>query len=198
MLKERSTYEIMTPESIGPARHSRIVIWASTPGATPSGTALSKLGYELDDDEFSAPSAPSRSWRTRRRTVTDGDVEAVVGRRGARPWRRPARSGVPAGDLRRLGDVPTATVRAAASPDGETRRGRCHRRRPGGRRLPGHHAPGGHPEPAVGVHRASPSAAGIDAHRRGLGAGGVGRGHVHRRERARTSSVARRRPTSTR
>ena len=76
MLKERSTYEIMTPESIGRS-DSRIVI-SKHSGRNAFRDRLKKLGYELNDDEFMRAFRSFKEIADRKKEVTDADIEAVV------------------------------------------------------------------------------------------------------------------------
>ena len=76
MLKERTTYEIMTPESIG-RTDSRIVI-SKHSGRNAFRDRLKQLGYELDDDEFLRAFGAFKELADKKKDVTDGDVEAVV------------------------------------------------------------------------------------------------------------------------
>ncbi|MBI3974200.1 MAG: 2-isopropylmalate synthase [Chloroflexi bacterium] len=76
MLKERITYEIMTPESIG-RTDSRIVI-SKHSGRNAFRNRLRELGYELDDDEFMRAFRAFKEIADKKKDVTDGDIEAVV------------------------------------------------------------------------------------------------------------------------
>jgi 2-isopropylmalate synthase len=116
MLKERSTYEIMTPESIGRS-DSRIVI-SKHSGRNAFRDRLKKLGYELEDDEFMRAFRSFKEIADRKKEVTDADIEAVVADQTL--------TVVEAFKLEMVqvtcGDpaVPTATVRVV-TPDGEQR-----------------------------------------------------------------------------
>ena len=116
MLKERSTYEIMTPESIGRS-DSRIVI-SKHSGRNAFRDRLKKLGYEMNDDEFMRAFRAFKEIADRKKEVTDADIEAVVADQVLTvvetyrlEWVQ-VTCGEPA--------VPTATVKIV-TPDGEER-----------------------------------------------------------------------------
>src|ERR671924_492362 len=113
MLKERITYEIMTPESIG-RTDSRIVI-SKHSGRNAFRSRLRELGYELTDEEFVRAFRAFKEIADKKKDVTDGDVEAVVAdqvltvEETYRLDHLQVTCGEPA--------IPTATVRVA-TPDG--------------------------------------------------------------------------------
>ena len=76
MLKDRITYEIMTPDSIG-RTDSRIVI-SKHSGRNAFRDRLKALGYTLSDDEFMRAFKAFKEIADKKKDVTDGDVEAVV------------------------------------------------------------------------------------------------------------------------
>lgn len=76
MLKDRITYEIMTPDSIG-RTDSRIVI-SKHSGRNAFRDRLKALGYELTEDEFMRAFRAFKEVADKKKDVTDGDVEAVV------------------------------------------------------------------------------------------------------------------------
>ena len=76
MLKDRITYEIMTPDSIG-RTDSRIVI-SKHSGRNAFRDRLKALGYTLSDDEFMRAFRAFKEIADKKKDVTDGDVEAVV------------------------------------------------------------------------------------------------------------------------
>jgi 2-isopropylmalate synthase len=118
MLKERTTYEIMTPESIG-RTDSRIVI-SKHSGRNAFRDRLKQLGYELDDDEFMRAFGAFKELADKKKDVTDGDVEAVVADQvlTVEETFRLEHLLVTCGDPA----VPTATVRLGIAA-GETRQG---------------------------------------------------------------------------
>ncbi|HEX2033686.1 MAG TPA: 2-isopropylmalate synthase [Chloroflexota bacterium] len=118
MLKERTTYEIMTPESIGRA-DSRIVI-SKHSGRNAFRDRLRQLGYDLSEDEFMRAFRAFKEIADKKKDVTDGDVEAVVAdqlltvEETYRLDHLQVTCGEPA--------IPTATVRVATT-DGHVRQG---------------------------------------------------------------------------
>lgn len=76
MLKDRITYEIMTPDSIG-RTDSRIVI-SKHSGRNAFRDRLKALGYSLSDEEFMRAFTAFKEIADKKKDVTDGDVEAVV------------------------------------------------------------------------------------------------------------------------
>ena len=116
MLKERTTYEIMTPESIG-RTDSRIVI-SKHSGRNAFRDRLKQLGYELSNDEFLRAFKAFKELADKKKDVTDGDVEAVVADQvlTVEETYRLEHLLVTCGDPA----LPTATVRLAL-PEGETR-----------------------------------------------------------------------------
>ena len=76
MLKERTTYEIMTPESIG-RNDSRLVL-GKTSGRHAVRSRLEELGFELDDDDFALVFAAFKELADKKKDVSDGDLEAIV------------------------------------------------------------------------------------------------------------------------
>jgi 2-isopropylmalate synthase len=76
MLKERITYEIMTPESIG-RTDSRLVI-SKHSGRNAFRNRLKELGYDLNDDEFMRAFRAFKEIADKKKDVTDSDIDAVV------------------------------------------------------------------------------------------------------------------------
>ncbi len=115
MLKERSTYEIMTPESIG-RTDSRLVI-SKHSGRNAFRNRLRQMGYELNEDEFMRAFKAFKEIADKKKDVTDGDIEAVVADQvlTVEETYRLEHLLVTCGDPA----VPTATVRIA-TPDGQT------------------------------------------------------------------------------
>jgi len=116
MLKDRTTYEIMTPESIG-RTDSRIVI-SKHSGRNAFRNRLTQLGYELDEDEFMRAFRAFKDLADKKKDVTDGDVAAVVADQvlTVEETYRLELLQVSCGDPA----VPTATVRLTG-PDGQSR-----------------------------------------------------------------------------
>lgn len=76
MIKERTTYEIMEPESVG-------VPGTTLPLGKLSGrhafkNRLAELGYELDDKELQRAFAAFKELTAKKRDITDRDIEALV------------------------------------------------------------------------------------------------------------------------
>ena len=68
VLKAAITYEIMTPQSIG--RASNELVLGKHSGRHAFRDRLAELGFDVEGDEFDAPSSASRPWPTRRRPST--------------------------------------------------------------------------------------------------------------------------------
>ncbi|MDQ3702374.1 MAG: 2-isopropylmalate synthase, partial [Chloroflexota bacterium] len=114
MLKERSTYEIMTPESIG-RTDSRLVI-SKHSGRNAFRNRLRLMGHELNDDEFMRAFKAFKDIADKKKDVTDGDIEAVLADQvlTVEETYRLEHLQVTCGDPA----VPTATVRIATA-DGQ-------------------------------------------------------------------------------
>jgi 2-isopropylmalate synthase len=114
MLKERTTYEIMTPKSIG-VGESRIVL-GKTSGRHAFRQKLEELGYTLSEEDFNRAFAAFKELADKKKEITDPDLESLV----AEELRTVAETyhleqvQVSCGDH----SVPTATVKLVA-PDGE-------------------------------------------------------------------------------
>ncbi|NPV54961.1 MAG: 2-isopropylmalate synthase [Firmicutes bacterium] len=81
VLKERTTYEIMTPESIGLAK-SRLVLGKHS-GRHAFKERLKELGYALPDDEVNRAFDEFIALADKKKDVSDKDIEAIVeGRHG--------------------------------------------------------------------------------------------------------------------
>jgi len=83
MIKNKSTYEIMTPESIGLMRgdsQSGVgLVLGKHSGRNAVGTRLRELGYELDDKKFSAVFQRFKEVAEKRKGgLEDDDLEALV------------------------------------------------------------------------------------------------------------------------
>lgn len=77
MLKSKSTYEIMTPKSVG-AVESRLVLGKHS-GRHALKVHLSELGYELDDARLAEVFKQFKALADRKKDVTDVDLEAIMG-----------------------------------------------------------------------------------------------------------------------
>jgi homoaconitase/3-isopropylmalate dehydratase large subunit/isopropylmalate/homocitrate/citramalate synthase len=80
VLKDRSTYEIMTPEAVG-VDGSRLVLGKHS-GRHAVRRRLETMGYVLGDDEFAAVFARFKEICDRKKDVDERDLEAVVASRG--------------------------------------------------------------------------------------------------------------------
>jgi 2-isopropylmalate synthase len=76
MLKHQSTYEIMTPESVG-AMQTRLVLGKHS-GRAALASRLTELGYSFDDDALDRVFARFKALADRRKSVADADLEALV------------------------------------------------------------------------------------------------------------------------
>jgi 2-isopropylmalate synthase len=76
MLKHHSTYEIMTPESIG-LNQSRLVLGKHS-GRHALKVRLSDLGYEIDGDALNQVFARFKDLADAKKNVTDADLEALI------------------------------------------------------------------------------------------------------------------------
>jgi 2-isopropylmalate synthase len=88
MLKNASTYEIMTPESVGRSR-SEIVLGKHS-GRNAFRTRLQALGYNIvnNEDELNAAFARFKDFADRRKRVTDEDLAVIVAATGGLPDER--------------------------------------------------------------------------------------------------------------
>jgi 2-isopropylmalate synthase len=76
MLKERTTYEIMTPNSIG-VGGSKIVL-GKTSGRHAFRQRLQDLGYSLSGDDFYRAFSAFKELADKKKEVTDRDLESLV------------------------------------------------------------------------------------------------------------------------
>ena len=113
MLKERTTYEIMTPDSIG-VGGSKIVL-GKTSGRHAFREKLSELGYTLGSDDFTRAFAAFKELADKKKEVTERDLESLVAEelRTVSETYHLEQVQVSCGDQ----SVPTATVKLIA-PDG--------------------------------------------------------------------------------
>ena len=114
MLKERTTYEIMTPDSIG-VGGSKIVL-GKTSGRHAFREKLRELGYTLGSDDFTRAFAAFKELADKKKEVTERDLESLVAEelRTVSETYHLEQVQVSCGD----NSVPTATVKLVA-PDGE-------------------------------------------------------------------------------
>jgi 2-isopropylmalate synthase len=76
VLKERTTYEIMTPESIGIAK-GRLVLGKHS-GRHAFRERLRELGYELSDEEVNRAFEKFIDLADKKKEVSDRDIEAII------------------------------------------------------------------------------------------------------------------------
>ncbi|HEY8530688.1 MAG TPA: 2-isopropylmalate synthase, partial [Limnochorda sp.] len=80
VLKERSTYDIMTPQSIGLPRN-RLVLGKHS-GRHAVRARLAELGFHLDQEELERVYRRFLEVADRKKTVTDGDLAALASAEG--------------------------------------------------------------------------------------------------------------------
>ncbi|MCM3268581.1 2-isopropylmalate synthase [Paenibacillus elgii] len=76
MLKEKTTYEIMSPETIG-LKESKLVLGKHS-GRHAFREKLVDLGYNLDDEHVNAAFAKFKDLADRKKNVTDEDIVALL------------------------------------------------------------------------------------------------------------------------
>ncbi len=76
VLKERSTYEIMDPESVGIAKSSLVL--GKHSGRHAFRERVRALGYELADEEINTTFKRFKDLADRKKTVFDEDIEAII------------------------------------------------------------------------------------------------------------------------
>ena len=76
VLQERTTYEIMTPESIGIKQKSMVL--GKHSGRHAFETRLNELGYTLSPEEINALFKVFKQICDKKKTVSDSDLEAIV------------------------------------------------------------------------------------------------------------------------
>ncbi len=76
VLANKSTYEIMTPESVGIQTNQMVL--GKHSGKHAFTERLKELGYELDDDRIVEVFGKFKELCDKKKTVTDGDIEALV------------------------------------------------------------------------------------------------------------------------
>lgn len=76
LLKEKATYEIMRPESVGISRSTLVL--GKHSGRHAFKDRLKELGYDLDDDELNKAFARFKVLADKKKEVFDEDIEAIV------------------------------------------------------------------------------------------------------------------------
>jgi len=77
LIKERTTYEVMDPESIGWSGTSLTL--GKLSGRHAFKKRLAALGYSLADDEISRSFAAFKELADKKKEITDRDLEAIIG-----------------------------------------------------------------------------------------------------------------------
>lgn len=113
VLKERSTYEIMTPQSIG--LHSSQLVLGKHSGRHALKVRLQELGYTVEGDALNQVFARFKDVADAKKTVTDADLEALMADEfgGPQEYFHLADLQVACGTM----GMPTATVKIT-TPDG--------------------------------------------------------------------------------
>ncbi|WP_409344609.1 2-isopropylmalate synthase [Paenibacillus sp. MBLB4367] len=76
MLKEKTTYEIMSPETIG-LKESKLVLGKHS-GRHAFREKLTDLGYELNDEQVNAAFAKFKDLADKKKDVSDEDIRALI------------------------------------------------------------------------------------------------------------------------
>jgi len=76
MLKNRQTYEIMTPESIG--KKGTSIVLGKHSGRNALGSKLREMGYELNDEQIAEVFKAIKILADKKEQIFDEDVEALV------------------------------------------------------------------------------------------------------------------------
>jgi len=116
VIKMRTTYEIMDPQSVGVPSSSLVL--GKTSGRHAFKEHLTELGYNLDEENFNRAFAAFKELADQKRNVTDKDIESIVAeeQRTVSEVYHLDRLQVTCGDR----GIPTASVKLAA-PDGEVK-----------------------------------------------------------------------------
>ncbi len=76
MLKDRRTYEIMTPESIG--RHGSDMVLGKHSGRHALKAKVEELNYRLDEDQINQVFEAVKTLADRKKQIFDDDVESII------------------------------------------------------------------------------------------------------------------------
>ncbi|MEW5773994.1 MAG: 2-isopropylmalate synthase [Thermodesulfobacteriota bacterium] len=76
MLKDRRTYEIMTPQSIG--RAGTELVLGKHSGRAAVGSKVAELGYRLTDEQVAKVAEAVKALADKKQKIYDEDVEAIV------------------------------------------------------------------------------------------------------------------------
>jgi 2-isopropylmalate synthase len=77
VLKEKSTYEIITPESVGVKQESNIVLGKHS-GKHAFSNTLKEMGIDLSDEEVTEAFVKFKALTDKKKNVTFKDIEAIV------------------------------------------------------------------------------------------------------------------------
>ena len=148
VLKERTTFEIMDPQSVGWPSSSLVL--GKLSGRAGLRARLDELGFQLTRNQLDEAFDAFKDLADRKREVSDADLEALMAAPAARKVRaRPVQPRPRPGLLRR--PRYSDRDRDDHGPRRELRHRRGHRRRPGRRRLPGDQPGDRGPQQADGV-----------------------------------------------
>ncbi|MCK5235837.1 MAG: 2-isopropylmalate synthase, partial [Deltaproteobacteria bacterium] len=76
LLKEKTTYEIMSPESVGISKST--LVMGKHSGRHAFRSRLSELGYELGDEDLNKAFERFKALADKKKEVFDEDIEAIV------------------------------------------------------------------------------------------------------------------------
>ena len=76
MLKNRETYEIMTPESVGRAKTD--IVLGKHSGRNAVKSKVEELGYSISDDDLQIVFEALKALADKKETIYDEDVEAII------------------------------------------------------------------------------------------------------------------------
>lgn len=77
LLKEKSTYEIISPETIGLSHSTKLVLGKHS-GRHAFKTRIAELGYKLDDKQIEAAFESFKRLADQKKEIFDEDIEAIV------------------------------------------------------------------------------------------------------------------------
>lgn len=77
LLKEKTTYEIISPESVG-LTHSAKLVLGKHSGRHAFKTRLAELGYDLGDEEIEAAFVKFKDLADQKKEIFDEDIETIV------------------------------------------------------------------------------------------------------------------------
>ena len=117
MIKERTTYEIMDPKTVGWTGETLVL--AKLSGRAGLRARLEELGYDLDREELDRVFADFKELADKKREITDRDLEALMAER--RRVEEVTGYRIEAVNIETgTGRIPTATI-TMTTPEGETK-----------------------------------------------------------------------------